>query len=205
MDPLCWRSLNPPGSPYTHARLGRHGDQGGHTPTLTVGTETPGGLTGRKATAPWCSGGEMVSPGLLPLGPGRSPAQQTGPDGDNSVGGDSSTPGAFPACPRHQECGWLQGHVQGPLSSRQDQGPSGSGPARPQLLWASLCQPGGRDQRPPGPGLSDTDPDSGTGSLTAAQRTSPRGSGVTQARTFPKAPFQNRTVGQAASLSVSSL
>lgn len=200
VDPLCWRSLNPPGSPvpsasYTHAGLSRHGDQGGRTPALTVGTETPGGLTGRKATALWCSGREMVSPGLLHLGPGCSPAQWTGSDGDNSVGGDNSTPGAFPDCPRHQECGWLQGHVQCSLSPRQDQGPSGSGPAKPQLLWASLCQSGGRDQRPPGPGLSDTDSDSATGSLIAAQRTSPRGSGVAQARTFPKAPFSEQNSG----------
>lgn len=133
--------------------------------------------------------------GVLYLGPGCSPAQWTGSDGDNSVGGDNSTPGAFPDCPRHQECGWLQGYVQCSLSSRQDQGPSGSGPARPQLLGASLCQSGGRDQRPPGPGLSDTDPDSATGSLIAAQGTSPRGSGVAQDRTFPKAPFSEQNSG----------
>ena len=52
-----------PSASYTHARLGRHGDHGGRTPALAVGTGTPGGLKGRKATAPRCSGREMVSLG----------------------------------------------------------------------------------------------------------------------------------------------
>lgn len=81
-------------------------------------------------------------------------------------------------------------------------------PGATRDLWGaalpgpSFCGPhfvsqraGGRDQRPPGPGLSDTDLDSATGSLIAAQRTSPRGWGVAQVRTFPNIPFSEQKSG----------
>lgn len=130
------------------------------------------------------SGAPSPGPQGAPLPSGQAQMGMIG-------GGENSTPGAFPDCPRHQECGWLQGHMQGPLDSRHDQRPLGSSPARPQLLWAS----GGRDQRPPGPGLSDTDLDSATGSLMAAQRTSPRGWGVAQVRTFPNTLLSDQKSG----------